>query len=142
MGPLKTTPTDLDREAARLFDAAQGMMAWHCAWNGVEVGPERVTWVYAGINKIEGRYTNGPVEAFDTDDPATGGVMLAQVESVKPGAAVTIVDRLNNLAHELDRRFQVIVTGAEGWQSVHTGPTRGAALVAAMRALKGASNGR
>lgn len=34
---------------------------------------------------------------IDTDDPATVGCMLAQVEAMRPGQAVSIVDRLRSL---------------------------------------------
>lgn len=34
---------------------------------------------------------------IDTDDPATAGQMLAQVEAMRPGQAVSIVDRLRSL---------------------------------------------
>lgn len=78
------------------------------------------------------------LQAIDTDDPATVGCMLAQVEQSGSGLSVTIVDRLVTIPGEPDRRFAVLVSSMDGVQDVFTGPTRGAALVAAMRAIKGA----
>ena len=72
------------------------------------------------------------------DEPATVGCMLAQVEAMRPGQAVSIVDRLCSLPGEDERRFAVLVEH-DGAQTVATGPTRGAALVAAMKALEGAA---
>lgn len=137
MKTMKTEPSEIDREAARLFDAAPGMVIWQNI-NGELAGPARVMNAGGGAKTPVCGWPWLPSMAFDIDDPATVGAMLAQVEGEKPGLSVTIVDRLNNLAHEPDRRFQAIVTGAEGWQNVHTGPTRGAVLVAAMLALKAA----
>ena len=107
---MKAEPTDIDREAARLFAPAPGMRSWlHC--DGV---PSRIL-------------SDSPITrwAIDTDDPATVGCMLAQVEDAA-GESVEMV-RYSCLAEA------VWTCGPPG----ATGRTRGAALVAAMRVLKG-----
>lgn len=117
---MKTEPTQLDREAAGLFNCDDGMRA------GVQVciplpGGLRWEWDRDGICPA----------ALDTDDPATVGCMLAQLER---HGAVTVVDRLHSLG-EPDRRFMVIVERNVAEQETATGPTRGAALVAMARNL-------
>lgn len=120
---MKTIPTELDREAARLFDAnCRGLRAYLDGFGWCVVSTVRDHF------RVE-------AEAIDTDDPATVGCMLAQVEGMRPGLAVTIVDRLVTIPNEPDRRFAVLVSNGYGVQDVFTGPTRGAALVAAKRAL-------
>ena len=144
---MKTEPTDLDREAAGLFTLAPGGRAW-CRIECAEVvlrflAKDPVTLhahAYAeglDMHLTESLAHSFHVAAFDTDDPATVGVMLAQVEAAVPNAAVTIVDRLHSLPGDVERRFMVIVE-CNGTQTTATGSTRGAALVAAMRAVKGA----
>ena len=82
----------------------------------------------------EGTYEAlGRTVAIDTDDNPTVGQMLAQVEAARPGQAVSIVDRMHTLPGDTERRFAVLVEH-DGTQTVATGPTRGAALVAARRA--------
>lgn len=137
---MKTTPTDLDREAARLFRIEVRMRAFTEFARGTVINADPmddgticVTLVGEGTYEALGR----PV-AIDADDPATAGQMLAQVEAMRPGQAVSIVDRLRSLPGEDERRFAVLVEH-DGAQTVATGPTRGAALVAAMKALKGAT---
>lgn len=117
---MKTTPTDIDREAARLFTVGRGMTyGRECAG---AVGA--VVWNVSHGQDVE-------ADAIDTDDPATVGVMLAQVEMAY-GARVdaTWRWRLNGIAEYVVR----IETSA----TVHAahGPTRSTALVAAMRQLK------
>lgn len=140
-------PTPIDREAADLFTLTIGMRAW-CRIEGAEVvlqflAKDPVTLhahAYAEglrLHLTESLAHSFYVAAFDTDDPATVGCMLAQVESSVPGAAVSIADRMHSLPCEDERRSMVIVEH-NGTQTTATGPTRGAALVAAMRALKGA----
>lgn len=136
---MKTEPTDLDREAARLFVPAPGVRMW-CAvedrciplrflgrnpinlnlWAFDEVEVCAVVEVLASMFRVV---------AIDTDDDATVGVMVAQVE-----AALEVIDRPRGYLHPWDG----------GWAMRHgeairryAGPTKGAALVAAMRALKG-----
>ena len=118
---MKTTPTETDREAARLFDAnCQGLRAYLAG----------VGWCI--VSTVRDSFRVG-ADAIDTDDPATVGVILAQVEAIRPGQAVSIVDRVHSLPGEDERRFAVLVEH-DGTQTVATGPTRGAALVAARRA--------
>lgn len=134
---MKTEPTDLDRDAARLFMPAPGMRVFNAdagwgrlaeaAWAGTTL----THWSTDSL-AVAG---HARVDAIDTDDPATVGCMLAQVEQSRPGFAVTIVDRLVTIPGESDRRFAALVSNADGVQDVSIGPTRGAALVAAMRAL-------
>lgn len=115
---MKTQPTDIDREAATLFACVDGMRAgW--SYNSVTSVPPRERWTWERVTS-DGKEPH----AIDTDDPATVGVMLAQVEA-------TVVD---GLPVELYR-----ITPGGWWQTDAPGvggPTRGAALVAAMRALK------
>ena len=127
---MKTTPTDLDREASALFVCADGMRA---AWSygSVTAVPPRERWAWERVTS-DGKEPG----ALDVDDMPTVGEMLAQVEVACPGAAVSIVDRLRALPGETDSRFMVLVEH-DGTQTATTGPTRGAALVAARRAMKG-----
>lgn len=134
---MKTKPTDLDREAARLFTPAPGMRVFNAytgwgrlaeaAWAGTTLAHWSTdSLAVAGHTRVD---------ALDTDDPPTVGAMLAQVEQSRPGFAVSIIDRLATIPGEPDRRFAALVSNADGVQDVFTGPTRGAALVAAGRAL-------
>jgi len=138
---MKTKPTDMDHEAARLFRVEARMRAFTEFARGTVIcldsmsdGTGCVTLVGEGTYEALGR----PV-AIDTDDPSTVGCMLAQVEQSRPGFAVSIIDRLATLPDEPDRRFAVLSANKPGVQEMVTGPTRGAALVAAMKALKGAA---
>lgn len=107
---MKAAPTDIDREAARLFTVGRGMTyGRECAGS--------VVWNVSHGQDVE-------ADAIDTDDPATVGCMLAQVEQAE-GLGMTV---------------EVYRVGA-GWFSTDCrcgagGPTRGAALVAAMRQIK------
>lgn len=119
---MKTAPTEIDRKAGRAF------VPWHAMrvmWTATSTRWERTA---------DGTAHTGHPFAIDTDDPATVGQMLAQVEAVRPGQAVSIVDRLHSLPGDAERRFAVLVEH-DGTQTVAAGPTRGAALVAAKRAL-------
>lgn len=119
---MKTTPTETDREAGRVFVPLPAMCVM---WTATSKRWERVA---------DGTAHTGHPFAIDADDPATAGQMLAQVEAMRPRQAVSIVDRLRSLPGEDERRFAVMVE-YDGAQTVATGPTRGAALVAAKRAL-------
>lgn len=134
---MKTEPTDLDREAATLFTPAPGMRMW--IW--IETGEDAVRFLgrtgvasnpfVAVVEILTGRFR---VTAIDTDDAATSGCFVDQIEALRPDQPVTVVDRLRVLPGETDRRFMVLVEH-DGTQTTSTGPTRGAALVAAKRAL-------
>lgn len=123
---MKTGPTELDREAARLFNA-------NC--RGLRAYLSGIGWCVVSVVRDS---FSVEADAIDTDDPATVGCMLAQVEQSRPGFAVSIIDRLATLPDEPDRRFAVLMANKPGVQEMVTGPTRGAALFAAMRALKSA----
>ena len=112
---MKTEPTDLDREAAALFDAnAGGLRSWL----------EGIGWC-----RVANETQAGAVyaDAIDTDDPATVGCMLVQVEAAEgEGLPVDVY---------------CLTRGWFGTSCVGGGgPTRGAALVAAMRELKGVTD--
>ena len=164
---MKTEPTDIDREAATLFTPSPGMRVMHeiahvvrpASHKGREVCEMRPAWVRivtardAGTCRafaVEGNATVGRrayqmeyfvarasmfLQAIDTDDPATVGCMLAQVEDAA-GARV-------DMTWDWDfatRRFIEYVALWEGDDCIgvaRRGRTRGAALVAAMKAIKG-----
>lgn len=138
---MKAVPTETDREAARLFEPAPGMRIilsdrlFGGLWARVSVTGERMAGCYeVGVDTWDAWAEEWQrMDAIDTDDPATAGQMLVQVESMRPGQAVSIVDRMRSLPGEDERRFAVLVEH-DGAQTVATGPTRGAALVAARRA--------
>ena len=152
---MKTEPTDIDREAATLFTPSPGMQVMHeiahvvrpASHKGREVCEMRPAWVRivtardAGTCRafaVEGNATVGRrayqmeyfvarasmfLQAIDTDDPATVGCMLAQVEEAE-GLGIPV---------------EVYLSTPDWWTTDcrgHGGPTRGAALVAAMKALK------
>lgn len=140
---MKTNPTDIDREAARLFVTAPGMVAWRSI-NDFCVGPHRVIDVHGdglhlpagGPQMQRGGWSWFPVVAFDTDDPATAGVMLAQVEA-KKHEILSAGDRTPVDVRWVWSGPHVLgfVVGFED-EILGEGPTRGAALVAAMRFVK------
>lgn len=116
---MKTEPTDTDCEAARLFVCVDGMRAGWCHTN-ITVVPPRNRCIWERIC-----YDGAEPDALDTDDPATVGAMLAQVED----AAGEPVNVARHSCHDY-LVWACDPPGAYGW-------TRGAALVAAMRAIKG-----
>lgn len=123
---MKTEPTDIDREAARLFRIEVRMRAFTEFARGTVINADQmndgticVTLVGDGTYEALGR----PI-AIDTDDPATVGCMLAQVEAAA-GPVVLIWDAWK------DGMTHYVVRYLDKW----SGPTRGAALVAAKRAL-------
>jgi hypothetical protein len=123
---MKREPTEIDREAAGLFAPAPGMRAWSRGACGRIIGDCRVTPFDSTATIVfdGGGYSAAAiVYAFDTDDPATVGCMLAQVRAVHGWASA--------------------FTGLYGGQWVactpfvaYPGVTEGAALVAAMREAK------
>lgn len=134
---MKTEPRDIDREAARLFIPVAGMRVWFIHdWTPSRIlnGAGMARWERGGSDfAVE---TSGPLglDAIDTDDPATVGCMLAQVEAA-------YAEDL----HVVWIRFPT--EGDAGWvvqpadwsmslDGIGFDLTRGAALVAAMRALK------
>ncbi len=135
---MKTQPTDIDREAASLFEPAPGMRV---AYRSIFHGRAKMEWcrVRDGRNCIY-----GGVDGIDTDDPATVGCMLAQVEErgggviwTQPHWRVSIPDDApyhgKTTATIIGRSWSVMtIDGVVG-----DGPTEGAALVAVMRKLKG-----
>jgi len=121
---MKTAPTETDREAGRTFVPWPAMRVM---WTATSRRWERIA---------DGTAHTGHPFAIDADDMATVGQMLSQAEAMRPGQAVSIVDRLHSLQGEDERRFMVMVEIRCEFR-VATGPTCGAALVAAMKALKG-----
>jgi len=139
---MKINPTGIDREAATLFAPAPGMR--------VHVGDAqddalvRVDWcrvaesTWAGglllhrLSSSQALASCVDIIAIDTDDPATAGVMLSQVEATH-GSPVDVVWRWKTAG-----TIEYVAEWCEGDSFVDTaaGPTRGAALVAAMRKFK------
>jgi len=143
---MKTTPTDIDREAAILFSPAPGMRAFTCGaiYDGergrVIAVPEGLCIALESL-KIEMRDGTAPlmsIIAIDTNDPATVGCMLAQVEQAANHTLSEVADNGEDYRRP-ERRHVVMVWSArencERHEAAH-GPTRGAALVAAMRKFK------
>lgn len=125
---MKAEPTDVDREAAHLFVPAPGMRVFMARARWLETGriiasDDAEHWVVCESN-VSVLLSTRP-DAVDTDDPATVGCMLAQVEDAA-GEPVEMV-RYSFHAYAV---WTCNLPGAYGW-------TRGAALVAAMRVLKG-----
>lgn len=119
---IKAQPSELDREAARLFSPAPGVRAWvHGAWaRGVPSTLDDST-VFLPEGSSYG-LVRGAAEAFDADDPATVGCMHAQVEQAE-GVGLEV--------YSLPGGWFGTSCPGEG------GRTRGAALVAAMQHFKG-----
>lgn len=129
----KTMPVEFDSAATRLFSPAPGVRAWvHGVWaRGVPSTLDDST-VFLPEGSSYG-LVRGAVEALDTDDPATVGVMLSQVEAAcgKPVDLLWRRTRAGDVEYVVewfDPPSRLIKTPP--------GPTRGAALVAAMRQLK------
>jgi len=120
---MKIEPIDIDREAASLFRLTPGMRVW---WP-VDVEIDDMLYGVPSLARLWSDRLSDPSSetpvAIDTDDPATVGCMHVQVEEAE-GLGMTVeVYRVGN-----------------GWFSTDCrgdgGPTRGAALVAAMRKFK------
>lgn len=134
---MKTTPTDLDREAARLFKPAPGMRVFNadCGWGRVAeaawAGTTLTHWSSDSM-AVDG----ARVDAIDADDPATVGCMLAQVEQL-----ATLDDIMDRWPDPADNdRWMLIATAHETQDTFDRlfAPTLGALMVAAMRTIKGA----
>lgn len=133
---MKTEPTDIDREAARLFVPAERMLAWRDI-NGATIGPgailefeetEHGQWI-RWVGETGCGWSAFPVAAFDADDPATVGVMLAQLRTAHNDPGLRPL------------RCAPYPGEAPWWEvlcarRVVEGSTEGAALVAAMRIVK------
>jgi hypothetical protein len=115
---MKAAFTDIDIEAARLFKPAGGMLA------GLQ--GQSVQW-----GRLRDRWRSNP-DAFDTDDPATVGCMLAQFREAagQPGARPVVIDELS----ENVWRPHWMMTVAPHRSVMAT--TEGGAIVSAMRRLK------
>ena len=138
---MKTEPTDLDRRAAQLFVPRRGMRVWFTepgaeerACTVLEFSPSRCNWdakqprawvAWDGSGGACGWVRLAYASAIDTDDPATVGCMLAQVET-EAGPVSMTWDRWS------DGQEHYVIRYGDRWR----GPTRATALVAAMRALK------
>lgn len=113
---MKTEPTAIDREAARLFMPAGGMRA---TWDGAS----RHVW-----DRLRDG-TEATPDAFDTDDQATTGAMeWAIIESL--GGMPDIW----GVHYHCDGGWVVELN-----DSHYYGATKGAALVAAKRAIEAAA---
>jgi hypothetical protein len=121
---MKTAPAPTDRKAATLFVCADGMRA---AWSyrSVTSVPPRERWAWERVTR-DGKEP----DAIDTDDGPTVGAMLAQVE-----AASSCSVELWHCPDDPPEESSVVFIRALGF-ATWKGPTHGAALVAAMRALK------
>lgn len=120
---MKTTPTDVDREAGQAFVPWPAMRVM---WTTKSKRWERIA---------DGTAHTGHPFAIDADDHATAGQMLAQVEAAAGTDCVVTHGTMVEPAGELKWK----VRKANGFD-LHVlgnvfGPTRGAALVAAKRAL-------
>ena len=129
---MKTAPTDIDRESAMLFTRMPGMRVWLD-----RSLPHEPSWGDGAWSRVvEDGQSFDDVSALDTDDPATVGCMSAQVDAKYGGPCMVAcgsdVDRSGPLAWAV-RAW----TGRDlnGIMFTPFGHTRGAALVAAMRAL-------
>lgn len=131
---MKTEPTDIDREAALLFVLAPGMRASYSrrgllGW-GWLIDTDEGLWLFCE-NWPGFTVDSVDIDALDTDDPATVGCMLSQVEDAA-AARVDLVWQWSGKG---------VVEWRAQWQRDddigvgHSGPTRGAALVAAMRSI-------
>lgn len=129
---MKITPTETDRLAAQLFTPAGGMRA---AWRG-----ER-----NGVRPVWERLRDGSEatpDFYDTDDGPTQGAMLDQIEAAaqpKLDAArfaedlhLALVSRWRDCKRT---GWRVVDDGGGGAFVGPLAETRGAALVAAKRAL-------
>jgi hypothetical protein len=135
---VKTQPTEIDREAARLFTAAPGMHVAYSLRGSVEWG--RCIMTEAGMKLCSEYWTahtvvGAPIVAIDTDDPAAVGVMLAQVEAEAQASV-----ELWHCPDDPPGESGVVFIRARDFAS-YPGPTRGAALVAAMRSIKSKARG-
>lgn len=135
---MKTEPTDLDREAATLFRPAPGMRLLTKDGNAfrVVVNANGDLWTCCECCVVPDTLQLDPddVYAFDADDDATKGVMLAQVRDATPQIGhrpPTTDSDINGVG-----RRMWCVHNVDGARFLWC-ETEGAALVAAMRALKG-----
>jgi len=135
---MKTAPTETDREAARLFEPAPGVRAWRDGqWY-------RITWARGGTAdgtkeaeedcdlRIAYCMAASAIEAIDVDDGPTQGAMMVQVEAAA-GAPV----ELWHCPDDPPDKAHVVFVRDPSFESF-CASARGAALVAAMKALKGA----
>lgn len=130
---MSPTPTTIDREAARLFTPAPGMAVFDM--HGKRARIAEAAWAGRALMHLAADSLPSDVliaSAVDTDDPATIGVMLAQVE-----AASSCSVELWHCPDDPPEESSVVFIRALGF-ATWKGPTHGAALVAAMRAIKGA----
>lgn len=132
---MKTEPTDLDRQAAQLFTAAPGMRVWNSegGWGrlaeAVWAGAVLAHWTFDSMADHGAR-----IDAIDTDDPPTQGAMLAQVREADGGPMGFIRPHRENPWSGDPPEFAY--SQSDG-MARHFGPTTGAALVTAMREIKG-----
>ena len=137
---MKTEPTDIDREAARLFNPAPGMRViladrlFGGLWARVATAsPSLISGCYeAGCDTWDASIPFVQLSAVDTDDPATVGAMLAQLRAAVPGFGCDMAHvRPMPTSAEMNRMAVII----RRMVPTYCGATEGAALVGAMRAL-------
>ena len=138
---MKTEPTALDREAATLFTPAPGMRAimsdslFGGRWVRIAVADKKLAGCYETSPDTWDAYGKDwwGMDALDTDDPATVGCMLAQVEAVvgKP------IDTWMSTKGPMPELPYAVESGP--YVTIGRGATRGHALLAAMRGLKRAT---
>ena len=134
---MKTAPADIDREAARLFRVEVRMRAFteHGRGTVIDVEPCGTGADYVSLVGESDREVFDHVVAIDTDDPATVGVMLAQVRAASGQPYLHVVasdpDPDGAVWWSVPRRFA-------GRSALSR--TEGAALVAVMRALRASTH--
>lgn len=146
---MKTQPTEIDCQAVQLFTPAPGMHVAYSLRGSVEWG--RCIMTEAEMKLCSEYWTAHTVVgvsivAIDTDDPATVGVMLAQVEAAA-GCQLKIADAWSGDVANAPDMFAVCARTAwcapMGWDTppreYGRGVTRMDALVAAMMAIKSAA---
>lgn len=137
---MKHVPTDIDRHAAELLMRAAGVRAAYTR------GDEPLRWgrfVLAGdrlmlYSERSGHPVVGAaVVAFDTDDGATQGALIEQVEQL--ATLDDIMDRWPDVTG--DNRWMLIATVHETQDTFRDifAPTLGALMVVAKRELKKAA---
>ena len=133
---MKTEPTDIDREAARLFTPAEGMRIiledrlYGGEWARISVAGAKMSGCYERGSHTWDACCDTLKRCFaiDTDDPATVGVMLAQVRATYRDPSMTT----STYRDGDDTRWWVMHPPCSPTRE----RTEGAALVSVMRALR------
>lgn len=135
---MKTTPTELDREAAGLFKTAPGVRAWRTfGHDWVRIMNE--DWCAVDVyDAWVSDYAVAHLSALDTDDPATMGCMLAQVEEAEEfGDSCVWMEPDTDVSGVANGRWLVKrLDGFGGVEMLADEVSKSAAIVSAMRSLK------